>query len=55
MGLSMPTETHGKYPWVCVAIKHNTLVPRSHAKFHGIRSELNFDSILLFLLNTKSP
>ena len=48
VSLSMPTETHGKdsssqllqLPWGCVAIKHKTLFPRSHAKFHGVRSEL---------------
>ena len=45
---SIPTETHGKdsssqllqLPWTCVA--YNTLFPCSHAKFHGVRSELQY-------------
>ena len=28
------------FPWVCVKIKVITLVPRSHANFHGVRSEV---------------
>ena len=42
------TQTHGNFssclkvcfPWVCVKIKMIVLVPRSHTKFHGVRSDM---------------